>query len=30
VVSVGAGQSITFDHVSTLVLRQHASDFHLV
>jgi serralysin len=30
VVSVGAGQSITFDHVSTLALQQHASDFHLV
>jgi hypothetical protein len=30
VVTVGAGQSITFDHVSTQVLQQHAGDFHLV
>ncbi len=30
VVTVGANQSITFDHVSTQVLQQHASDFHLV
>ncbi len=30
VVTIGADQSITFDHVSTQVLQQHASDFHLV
>ena len=30
VVSVGAGQSVTFDDVSKLVLQQHATDFHLV
>ena len=31
VVTISATQSITFDHVSTLVLQQHISnDFHLV
>ena len=30
VVTVGADQSITFDHVSTQALQQHAGDFHLV
>jgi hypothetical protein len=30
VVTVGADQSITFDHVSTQLLQQHTSDFHLV
>jgi hypothetical protein len=30
VVGVDANQSITFDHVSTLALQQHASDLHLV
>jgi hypothetical protein len=30
VVTVGADQSITFDHVSKLALQHHAGDFHLV
>ena len=30
VVTIAADQSITFDHVSKLLLQQHASDFHLM